>query len=343
HAPKVIEKAISKQAAKLVHTSNLFYTIPQGLLARELVKLAFPSKALFVNSGAEAVESAIKLARKYHYDKKTKRTGIIAMDRSFHGRTYGALSATGQKKYHAGFKPLLPGFKHVPFGDIAALEKSINKKTAAVIIEPVQGEGGVHPAAKGYLKKVRSLCDKNGVLLIFDEVQSGMGRTGKWFAFQHYGVKPDIMTLAKGLAGGFPIGAMLARSDVMDSFGPGTHASTFGGGPLACSAALAVIAEIKKKNLLQNAAKVGKESIRILKELKKEFKSIKEVRGLGLMIGLEVDFPCGDIVIESLKKGLIINCAAGNVIRFLPPLDVSSAQMKKGIKILGDVLCKKTS
>lgn len=343
HSPASVARAISGQSAELIHTSNLFYTIPQGALAEELVKISFPSKALFVNSGAEAVESAIKLARKYHHDKKSGRYEIIAMDGSFHGRTYGALSATGQKKYQKGFAPLVPGFKHVAFADINALKKAVTKKTAGVMIEPVQGEGGVNIAPFDYLREVRKLCDKNGALLIFDEVQCGMGRTGKWFGFQHSGVLPDIMTLAKGLGGGFPIGAILARPEVMDSFGPGTHASTFGGGPLACVSALAVIQTIKQKKLLQNVTKIGKETTKKLREFQSQFSSIREVRGLGLMIGIEIDRPCGSIVTECLKNKLLVNCAAGNVIRLLPPLNVTMPQMDRGLKILRKVLCQEIS
>lgn len=342
HAPKNVARAISAESAKLIHTSNLFYTVPQALLSRELVKLSFPSKALFVNSGAEAVESALKLARKYHHDKKSGRFEIIAMDGSFHGRTFGALSATGQKKYHVGFGPLLPGFSHVPFANFAKLKKAVNKKTAAVIVEPVQGESGVRPAPFSYLRKLRKLCDQNNVLLIFDEVQCGMGRTGKWFGWQHSGVLPDIMTLAKGLGGGFPIGAM-SRPDVMDSFGPGTHASTFGGGPLACGAAIEVIKTIKQKKLLKNAASIGKKAITALKKLQKDFKFIKEVRGLGLMIGIELDRPGAPIVDECLNRGLIINCVQNSILRFLPPLNVTDAQMNRALKILEKTLCLPTS
>ncbi|GMT42781.1 MAG: acetylornithine aminotransferase [bacterium] len=343
HSPKNVARAINAQAGKLVHASNLFYTIPQGELAAELVKISFPSKALFINSGAEAVESAIKLARKYHSDNGSARYEIIAMDNSFHGRTYGALSATGQKKYHKGFAPLVPGFKHIPFADISKLKKAVTKKTAAVIIEPVQGEGGVHAAPFEYLRDARKLCDKNGILLIFDEVQCGMGRTGKWFAHMHAGVRPDIMTLAKGLGGGFPIGAMLARPGVMDSFGPGTHASTFGGGPLACAAALEVIKTVRQKKLLQNTAQTGRETIRRLREMQSEFKIIKEVRGMGLMIGIELNRPGMGVVNRCIEKGFIINCVQDNVLRMFPPLNVTKAQMNRGLKILKEALWQEIS
>jgi len=343
HAPKNVARVISKSAQKLFHASNLFYTIPQVELAKELVKISFPSRVLFVNSGAEAVESALKLARKYHFDRKTGRRRIIAMDGSFHGRTYGALSATGQKKYHKGFGPLLPGFTHVPFGNFSALKKAVDDKTAAVIIEPVQGEGGVRPAKPEYLKKVRKLCDQNGVLLIFDEVQCGIGRTGKWFGYQHSGVIPDIMALAKGLGGGFPTGAMLARHEVIDHFGPGTHAWTFGGGPLACSAALEVIKTVKREKLVQNSAKIGRLAVRELEKLQKQFKFIKEVRGAGLMIGVELDRPCADVVKECLRRGLIVNCIQDNVLRLLPPLNVTAAQMEKALKTVREALCRSTS
>ncbi len=343
HSPAVVAKAISAQATKLIHTSNLFYTIPQGELAKELVKLSFPSQALFVNSGAEAVESALKLSRKYQSDLKNGRTEIIAMENSFHGRTYGALSATGQAKYHKGFAPLLPAFKHVPFGNLTALKKAVTKKTAAIIVEPVQGEGGINIASRNYLKGLRKLCDKERVLLIFDEVQCGMGRTGRWFACQHAGVTPDIMTLAKGLGGGFPIGAMLAKPEVISAFGPGTHASTFGGGPLACAAALAVIKTVKDKKLLKHANFVSREVKRELESLKKEFDDIKEIRVSGLMIGIELKKAGGNIVAECLKEGLIINCVQDTVLRFLPPLNVKLQEMKRGINILKKVLCREIS
>jgi predicted acetylornithine/succinylornithine family transaminase len=343
HSPAPVAKALTEQARRLVHTSNLFYTVPQGELARELVRLSFPSQALFVNSGAEAVESAIKLARKYHHDKKNGRFEIIAMENSFHGRTMGALSATGQKKYHKGFAPLLRGFRHVPFGDIGAVRKVCSKKTAAILVEPVQGEGGIVPAPAGYLRALRELCDRHGILLIYDEVQTGMGRTGKWFAWQNYGVRPDIMTLAKGLAGGFPIGAMLARRGVMAAFGPGTHASTFGGGPLACAAALAVIKTVKQKNLLQNVKKVSKEVKIMLNGLTQKFRQIRDVRCVGLMIGIDLEIPGGKIVADCLEEGMVINCTHDTVLRFLPPLNVKISEMKKGIKILEKVLCRNIS
>ena len=346
HSPSVVEKALAKQAKKLLHTSNLFYTIPQGKLAEKLSKIAFPGQALFVNSGAEAVESALKLARKYHHDKGTGRHEIIAMENSFHGRTYGALSATGQKKYHKGFAPLLPGFKHVPYGNISEVEKAISLETAAIIVEPLQGEGGVNIPPDGFLSALRKLCDEQGLLLIFDEVQCGMGRTGKWFAWQNEGAEPDIMTLAKGLAGGFPIGVMMAKKEIMATFGPGTHASTFGGGPLACVSALAVIESIEKKGLLKNVQKVSKETLKELEKLKKEFKDVKEIRIKGLMMGIELDIPPGkgaEIIADCMKEGLIINCIQEKVIRFLPPLNVTSAEMRKGIGILRKVLCRKIS
>lgn len=342
HSPKAVVNAL-KQAALLMHTSNIFYTIPQGLLARELVKISFPSKALFVNSGAEAIESAIKLARKYQHDKQTGRFEIIAMEDSFHGRTYGALSCTGQKKYHKGFEPLLPGVSHVPFADFDALKNAVTDKTGAILIEPVQGESGVHIAPADYLKKVRELCDQNGILLIFDEVQCGMGRTGKWFGFQNSGVVPDIMTLAKGLGGGFPIGAMLAKPEVMDSFGPGTHASTFGGNPLACSAALAVIKSIKEKKLLKNAQTVGAHAKKLVEKLRKEFPFITEVRQTGLMIGIQLDRPGAGYVSACRERGLIINCTHDTVLRMVPALNVTKREIEKGVSILREALCQNIS
>ncbi len=342
HAPQAVVKAL-KQAAKLMHTSNLFYTLPQGLLARELVKLSFRSQALFVNSGAEAVESALKLARKYHNDLRNGRTEVISMLGSFHGRTYGALSATGQTKYQKGFEPLVPGFLHVPYNDMAALQQAVTPKTAAIIMEVVQGEGGVRPADKAFVKQVRQLCDKEGILLIFDEVQTGMGRTGKWFGHQHYRVKPDIMTLSKGLGGGFPIGAMLARPEIMAHFGPGTHASTFGGNPLACTAALAVIDSVKQKKLLAHVNGLSRHVFKKLNQLRKIAPTIKEVRGLGLMIGIEIDQPSAPVIAACRAKGLLIIGAGDNVLRMVPALNVTQKEMDKAIRILGEVLCTRIS
>ncbi len=342
HAPQAVVKAL-KQAAKLMHTSNLFYTLPQGLLARELTKLAFPSQALFVNSGAEAVESALKLARKYHHDKQTGRFEFISMLGSFHGRTYGALSATGQTKYQNGFAPLVPGFSHVPYNDFAALKKAVTPKTAAIIMEVLQGEGGVRLADKAFVRQARQLCDKEGILLIFDEVQTGFGRTGKWFGYQHHGVTPDIMTLAKGLGGGFPIGVMLAKPDIMAHFGPGTHASTFGGNPLACTASLAVLDSIKQKKLLAHVTKTGRHVFKRLNQLKTIAPTIREVRGMGLMIGIELDQPAAPVIAACRAKGLLIIGAGDNVLRMVPALNVTQKEMDKAIRILGEVLCTKTS
>lgn len=342
HAPRAVVNAL-EQAAKLMHTSNLFYTLPQGLLARELTKLAFPSQALFVNSGAEAVESALKLARKYHHDKQTGRFEFISMLGSFHGRTYGALSATGQTKYQNGFAPLVPGFSHVPYNDFAALEKAVTPKTAAIIMEVLQGEGGVRLADKAFVKQVRQLCDKEGILLIFDEVQTGFGRTGKWFGYQHFGVAPDIMTLAKGLGGGFPIGVMLAKPEIMAHFGPGTHASTFGGNPLACTAALAVLDSIKQKKLLAHVTKISRHVFKRLNQLKTIAPTIKEVRGMGLMIGIELDQPAAPVIAACRAKGLLIIGAGDNVLRMVPALNVTQKEMDKAVRILGETLCAKTS
>lgn len=342
HAPGAIISAL-KQASRLIHTSNLFYTVPQGLLARELVGISFPSQALFVNSGAEAVESALKLSRKYHHDKGTGRHEIVSMLGSFHGRTMGALSATGQTKYQQGFEPLVPGFSSVPYNDLAALKNAISEKTGAIIVEPVQGEGGVRAATKEFLTGVRDLCAQNDMLLIFDEVQCGMGRTGKWFGWQHAGVAPDIMVLAKGLGGGFPIGAMLARPEIMAHFGPGTHASTFGGNPLACSAALAVVKTIKEKKLLAHVSRVSRETFKKLDRLKRRTPRIKEVRGVGLMIGVEIDGPAAPVIAACRERGLIIIGAGDNVLRMVPALNVSQKEMDRAIGILGDELCKRTS
>ncbi len=334
--PRVVI-AIQKQAQRLLHVSNLYHIEQQTKLAKLLVELSFADKAFFCNSGAEAVEGAIKLARKYAKDHfSSRKFDIITAYSSFHGRTLAALSATGQERLQKGFEPLVPGFKHVPFNYINALKKAVTNNTCAVMLEPIQGEGGVRIPSDDYLKQVRQICDENKTLLILDEVQTGMVRTGEVFAYEHFGIKPDIMTLAKGLGGGVAIGAVLAKENVAASFTHGSHASTFGGNPLACSAALATIDTLLEDGfLMDNCRRNGKYFMNKLEKLKNDFHSdIIEVRGMGLLIGLELTKTGGPIVESCAKRGILINSISGNVLRFAPPLIVT----EKEIDILMDVL-----
>lgn len=338
--PRVVI-ALQKQAQRLLHVSNLYYNEPQIKLAKILVDHSFADKVFFCNSGAEANEGAIKLARKYAKDSLPgNRFRIVTTLNSFHGRTLAALTATGQEKFHTGFEPLVPGFTYVEFSDLSALRKAITDETCAVMLEPIQGEGGVRIPAEGYLKEVRKMCDERGILLILDEVQTGMGRTGKLFAYEHYGITPDIMTLAKGLGGGFPIGALLATERVAASFQPGSHASTFGGNPLACSAAIATIETIIEDGLILDQCKrMGEYLMHGLSELRKDHPGlVVDVRGMGLMVGMELTGECTSIVKSCLERGLIINCTAGNVIRFLPAFIVEKKDIDHMLDILDDVL-----
>jgi predicted acetylornithine/succinylornithine family transaminase len=340
--PRVVI-AIQKQAQRLIHVSNLYHIEPQTELAKLLITHSCADKVFFCNSGAEANEAAIKLARKYAKDHNALDTyEIITAYGSFHGRTLAALSATGQEKLQKGFDPLVPGFKHIPFNDIDALKKSISKRTCAIMIEPIQGEAGINMPGEGYLEKVRAICNDHGILLIFDEVQTGMGRTGKLFAYEHFNVKPDIVTLAKGLGGGVPIGAVLAKDEVAASFQPGTHASTFGGNPLACAAAVATMKTLLEDGfILDNCKRIGKYIKRKLEHMKKEFPSIiLDVRGLGLMLGIELSHPCASIVDDCKDRGILVNCTAGNVLRFLPPLIVTEKEVDVLIDMLEEVFSK---
>jgi acetylornithine/N-succinyldiaminopimelate aminotransferase len=334
--PKVVI-AIQKQAQRLIHVSNYFHIESQTRLAKVLVEKSFADKVFFCNSGAEANEAAMKLARRYFREIAGEdRFEIITALNSFHGRTLGTLSATGQEKFKTGFEPLVPGFTHVAFNDIDAIEKAVTKKTCAVMLEPVQGESGVKISDPDYLLEVRKLCDRHGILLILDEVQTGMGRTGRLFAYEHYGIAPDIMTLAKGLGGGFPIGAMLASDKIAAGFEPGTHGSTFGGNPLACSAALATIDVLTEDGfLLDQCRRMGLYFKKRLDEVQKEFPSIvAEVRGVGLLVGIELTRDGAPLVKACLERGMLINCTAGNILRFMPALIVT----EKEIDQLADVL-----
>jgi len=335
--PRVV-KTIQGQAEKLIHVSNFYYIEPQIQLASLLCKHSFADKVFFCNSGAEANEGAFKLARKFGKEKTGKdRYEIITMEGSFHGRTLATLTATGQEKFHKGYEPLMPGFKYVPFNDIGAVKKAIDPKTCAVMVEPIQGEGGVNCPSEGYLKALREICDENKLLLMFDEVQVGMGRTGKLFAYEHEGVEPDILTLAKSLAGGVPIGALLIKKEISDGFKPGDHASTFGGNPLASAAGVAALTAILEEGMLENCRKMGGYFLSELDKMKNKFPFIKEVRGKGLILGMELKMDGSSMVKEMLKKRVLINCTMGNVLRFLPPLIVTKEEIDRVVAALEEV------
>ncbi len=334
--PKVMS-AIRDQVSKLIHIPNNFYHTQQAKLAKELIYNTFPGKVFFCNSGTEANEAAIKFARIYG---KGKRFEIITFENSFHGRTLGSLAATGQKKYQDGFSPLPEGFKTIKFNSLPALERAITDKTVAVMLELVQGEGGVNVADRAYVYKIREICDKKDILMIIDEVQTGIGRIGKMFGFQNYDIKPDIITLAKALAGGLPIGVMVVKKDIADTFKPGMHASTFGGGLVVCKAALGVLRAVHKEKMLKNARKMSTYIFDKLDAMKEKFKIIKDVRGIGLMIGIELSIEGKDIVAECLKRGLIINCTHDTVLRMMPALNVTKKQADKALHILAKALMK---
>ncbi len=332
--PKVVE-AVRRQVGELIHIDNTFYSEPQGKLARLLSERAFGGKCFFCNSGAEANEAAMKLARLHTSSEKYK---FITAEGSFHGRTIATVTATAQPKYHEGFLPLLPGFVYVPFNDAAALEAAFSDEVAAVMVEAIQGEGGINVATAEYLAAIRRLCDENGAVMILDEVQTGIGRTGKWFGYQHFDVEPDIITMAKALGGGVAIGAMMARDDVAASLVPSTHASTFGGNALACAAAVAVIEAIEEQNLLKNAAEIGQYTKEKLESLKVKHSIIDHVRGIGLMIGVQLTAPGAEIVDRCLQKALRINCTCESVLRFMPPMIAEQSHIDKAVDILDEVL-----
>ena len=332
--PKVVE-AIRKQAGVLLHIDNTFYSEPQGRLAKLLSERAFGGKCFFCNSGAEANEAALKLARIATAKEKYK---FITALGSFHGRTFATVTATAQPKYHEGFLPLLPGFVYVPFNDIAALEKAFTDEVAAVMVEPIQGEGGINVATKEYLQAIRRLCDENAAVMILDEVQTGIGRTGKWFAYQYYDIVPDIITMAKALGGGMSIGAMMAGNEIAASLVPGKHASTFGGNAIACAAAIAVIEAIEEDGLLENAALLGEYTKDRLNKLKERHSIIDHIRGIGLMIGIQLTGPGKEIVDKCLQNGLRINCTNDTVLRFMPPMIATQEHINKAVSILESVL-----
>jgi len=339
HAHPALTRAIAEQAAKLIHTSNLFRVPEQERAAEKVCGLAQMDNAFFANSGSEANEAAIKLARLYGHQRGVEIPAIVVMEKAWHGRTLATLSATGSRKAQAGFEPLMGGFLRVPYNDIAAIERiADNGSIVAVLLEVLQGEGGIHVASADYLRKLRDLCDRKQWLLMIDEVQSGIGRTGKWFAHQWAGIVPDVMTLAKGLGSGVPIGACLARGAAAKVFKPGNHGSTFGGGPLVSVAALTTLEVIEKEGLLAHAHHMGEVIQGGLKRELSGVAGVKEVRGMGLMIGVELDRPCGDLVRRALAAGLVINVTAERVIRLLPPLVIREPEARELVAILAPLV-----
>jgi predicted acetylornithine/succinylornithine family transaminase len=340
HCPPRVVAAVREQVGRLIHVPNTWYTEPQGLLAKVLIdRTTWKGQAFFCNSGTEANEAAIKLAR---LSGRPGRYKIITTINSFHGRTFGALSATGQPKYHLGLEPLVPGFSYVPFGDLNAMAKQIGEETCGIMVEPIQGEGGVNLPPAGYLEGLRELADKHKLVLIFDEVQTGMGRTGKWYAHQHWQVTPDVVTLAKALAGGVACGGLLATPEVAEKLRPGTHAATFGGNPLACAAALATIETIESDGLLARAEKIGEQFRSRFEALRLRCPWIKEIRIKGAMIGLQLTVDGAPVVKTCLERKLLINCTHGTVLRLLPALTLTDAELDEGCGILEGVLTNLT-
>ena len=344
HGHPDLVQAIQRQAAQLIHTSNLYYTEPQVKLAQLLVEHSFADKVFFCNGGAEANEAAIKLVRRYSQDRYgAGRFEIVTMKNSFHGRTMATLTATGQDKVQKGYEPLLQGFSYIAFNNLEELERAVTDKTAAIMLEPIQGEGGVYVADREYLKQVRDLCTKKDVLLIFDEVQTGMGRTGSLFAYEQLGVQPDIMTLAKGLGGGVPIGACLAIDSVAKTFSPGSHASTFGGNPLACAAGLAICRALLEGPVLDHARLMGESFAKGLSDCKARHRVVREVRGLGLLQGIELDMDAKTVVSECLARGILINATSEHVLRFVPPLIISQLEIDRLLETLAQIFSAQAS
>jgi predicted acetylornithine/succinylornithine family transaminase len=341
HCHPVITGAIREAAATLLHVSNIFHTAPQVHLAKMLVDHSFADRVFFCNSGAEANEAALKIARKYGKERlATDRYEIIATHNSFHGRTLATVTATGQPKYQHGFEPLMPGFKHVPYNDLRAMERALDSHTAAILVEPIQGEGGVNIPDDDYLPRLRKLCDESGALLVFDEVQTGVGRTGRLWGYEHWGVEPDIMTLAKALANGIPIGAMLCREHVASVLTPGTHGSTFAGSAFVTSVALAMLTTVIGEKLPERAAERGRELMDGLRELGKRLPVIQSVRGKGLLIGVELSRPAAPVMDACREAGLLVLTAGEKVLRLAPPLVVESADCRRALQIVGDVLAR---
>lgn len=335
HCPPRVVEAVQRQVAELIHVPNTWHMQSQGQWAQLLVERSFESQAFFCNSGAEANEAAIKLARLHQGEERYK---IITFHGSFHGRTMGALAATAQPAYHAGLGPMLAGFSYAPYDDLAEVEKRIDENTGAIMLEPIQGEGGVQVPSADYLQGLRKLADEHNLLLIFDEVQTGCGRTGQWFGFQHFGVEPDIMTLAKSLCGGIAGGALLARPNTAASLRPGTHASTFGGNPIASVAGIATIETIEEEGLLETVADNAELFAQHLSNLRDGCDHIREIRHVGTMIGIELEFDGTPVVAECLDRGLLVNCTQGNIVRLLPAMNVSPGQIDQGMQILSDVI-----
>lgn len=340
HAHPAVTQAVCEQAGKLVHTSNLYGIAHQQKLGEQLVQLAGMDKVFFANSGAEANEAAIKLARLHGRKKEIAKPTIVVMDDSFHGRTMATLTATGNRKVRAGFEPLVPGFVRVPYGDMDALETAAanNPDIVAVLVEPVQGEGGVNIPPADYLQKIRALCNAQDWLMMVDEIQTGMGRTGKLFAFQHADITPDVMTLAKALGNGVPIGACLAKGEAAELFGPGNHGSTFGGNPLACAAALAVLESMTESRLWEQANQLGEHLLAGFNTSLAEQAGVTDIRGIGAMIGIELDRPCGELVGRALAQGLLINVTADSVVRLLPPLVMNTEEADQLIRELSELI-----
>jgi len=343
HAHPAISRAICEQAGKLLHTSNIYRIELQEKLAGELCRLSGLDNAFFCNSGAEANEAALKIARRYGHHRGIDRPAVVVMESSFHGRTLATLSATGNPKVQDGFEPLVEGFVRVPYGSVAAVEAVVDPNVVAVLVEPVQGEGGVRVPADDFLPGLRRICDQRGWVLMLDEVQTGIGRTGKWFAFQHHGIMPDVMTLAKALGNGVPIGACLARGLAADMLTAGKHASTFGGNPLACSAALAVLRTITENGLVERAAELGERLLTGLREKLAGNSRVVDVRGKGLLIGIELDTPCTDLVAQALSRGLLINVTADRTIRLLPPFVLNADEEKALIDGIADLVADYTA
>jgi len=342
HAHPAVRDALSDQAGTLLHVSNLYYTIPQVELATWLVEKSFADRVFFCNSGAEANEAAIKLARKNFTDKgDDNRFRIVTMENSFHGRTMAAMSATGQEKVRAGYEPVLVGFDFVPFNNLEALKKAVKPDVCAVMLEPIQGEGGLVMPEPGFLKEVREICDETGALLIFDEIQTGIGRTGKLFAYEHFGVTPDIMTLAKALGNGMPIGAMLASERAATSFSPGSHASTFGGTPVITAASLATLKVMDNEGVIEQGREAGNYFRNKLLMLKEKHDIIEDVRGIGLLLGIKLSQPGADMVSACMEKGFLINCIQENVLRFAPPLIIKTEEIDALTDCLDEVLGEK--
>src|SRR5499427_8733393 len=336
HANPRLTRAISEQASRLIHASNLYQIAEQEGAAEKLARISGMDSVFFCNSGCEANEAAIKLARLHGHGKGVDVPAIVVMDKAFHGRTLATLSATGNKKVQAGFEPLVPGFVRVPLNEIDEVRRIAqeDKSVVAVLVEPIQGEGGINLTTMQYLRDLREVCDRHGWFLMVDEVQCGLGRTGKWFVYQHAGIEPDVVLLAKGLASGVPIGACLARGAAASVFKPGTHGSTFGGNPLACAAALTTLEAIEDENLMKNAQGVGGLILAGLREGLAGVPGVAEIRGQGLMIGVELDRPCGELVKRALEQGLLINVTMDNVVRLLPPLIMKEAEARAVLSIL---------